>query len=138
MQSYPPPAETEGLTPKGAQRAANQFRAAVLADANHPYNVGGHPQHGDFAGYFAALNAIVRQGESDAEAAASASELAEALGEDADLTPGEMAAKARELISTPDYVTGRLPEAAREKLTRKINALHKAACLQETSPPDET
>lgn len=46
---------------------------------------------------------------------------------DRGLTPDEMEAKAKELISTPGYLDGRLPEATRDRLRKEIHLLHEKA-----------
>jgi hypothetical protein len=40
------------------------------------------------------------------------------------LTPDDLERKARELVATPGYLEGRLPEATRERLRKEIRALH--------------
>ena len=69
------------------------------------------------------------------EASASA-DLQERLGEDANLSPADCVARAKELMRTPGYITeepGVLSEAERAKLRVRIHALYQAA---EKSPPD--
>jgi len=134
MKSYDLPGDTSFMEPDEARRAANKFRADILADRDHPYNDPAHPQHADFSAHFRQLYGIINEGEADAQADATAQELAEALGEDAGLSPAECLARAKELLLTPGYVTGTgtLSSGDREKLTRKIHALHTVA-RQETS-----
>ena len=43
------------------------------------------------------------------------------------LTPAECENRARELMATPGYVQGTLPQATRERIGREINALYRAA-----------
>lgn len=43
------------------------------------------------------------------------------------MTPDDMENKAKELIQTPGYLEGRLPEATRTRLAKEIHALHEKA-----------
>lgn len=136
MKSYDLPGDTSLMEPEDAKRAKNKFRADVLADRDHPYNVGStHPQFEDFSAHYRTLNSIIQQGEADAQADATAQELAEALGEDAGLSAPECLARAESLLRSDGYISQTMPQAQREKLTKKIHALHTAASQQETSTP---
>jgi len=130
METYDAPASTEGLTAEQAGQAGDKLRADILADTAHPFNDGNHALHDDFVRHFGALQRVVREGEAGAQAERSAAELAEALGEDAGLSPAESRARAKELLSTPGFVTqspGVMSEEKRGALTRKIHALYQVA-----------
>ena len=128
MKSYDLP-ETDDLTPEQARKAVHRMRADILADRAHPFNETGHPQHEDFSACFKQLNTIIQQGAADAQAVREAEELEADLGDDAGLSPAECFVRAKELLHTPGYIagTGTLLPAERERLTRRIHALHVVA-----------
>ena len=138
MKSYDLPGETSGMTPLEARQVLNRLRADILADRAHPFNETGHPQHEDFSACFKQLNTIIQQGATDAQAERAAEELAADLGDDVNLTPLQCLARAKELLRTPGYIigTGSLLSAERERLTRKIHALHQVA-NQDPEPTQE-
>ena len=135
MKSYDIP-ETDGLTPAEAKQAVHRLRADILSDPHHPFNDSAHPQHSDFSDSFKQLNSILLQNETDVQAERAARERADALGEDAGLSPAECIARAAELMKTPGYLAGTLPSREREHLTRRIHALHVVA-NKEPDPSQE-
>ena len=135
MKVYDVP-NCEGLSPEDAGRFLRMFRAAVLADPEHPFNRSDHPQHLDATKLFEALNDIVQQSEAAAATAAKIADLENALGDDVNLSPAECWARAKRLIATPGYLipepgAPRMLDEAREKLRRKINALQDYAARVE-------
>jgi hypothetical protein len=135
MKSYDIPTY-ENLSPEAARKALNKLRADILADREHPYNDALHTQHEDAVRVFRDLNAMIRAGDEDAASAAKIADLEDALGEDIDLSPPECLARARKLMRIPGYLTPepgapKMPEGAREKLRRKIHALHEYAARVE-------
>ena len=117
----------EGLGPEAAKRALNIFKATVLEDAEHPFNVAQHPQHEDAVRVFAELNAATRAGDEDAAHEADEAELREALAdEEPCFSREECLARAAALLRTPGYVLntpGAMLDADRERIRKKVHAL---------------
>jgi len=129
VKSYEPPPDLSDLSPEEAQKLLNVYKATILGDPEHPYNIGGHPQHGDAVRAFRELNAIVRAGEADTQADATAKELEDVLGDEKPCrTRAEVLARVAALLRTPGYVTRErgesvLTDGERERIRKKVHAL---------------
>lgn len=140
MKSYDPPGETFGLTAEQAQAAVHKMHADVLADKDHPFFNGGHPQHADFVDYNTKLHRIIIESEAEEKDAAAAEKLAAARAVTGDLPPAECMAHGRALLKTKGYLVddGTMSSEARAELKRQIDAAFLVGCQEpETSPLEE-
>jgi len=128
MKAYDLP-DFEALSPENAERVLRQYRAEIVADRDHPFSDAQHYQHGDAVKCFESLHAMIRAGEADTQADATAQELADALGDEKPCTSrAEVLARIAALLRTPGYVTRErgespLTDGDRERIRRKVHAL---------------
>lgn len=65
MGSYDLPEITEGITPDEAQEVLNKINADSMADREHPWVYGNHPQHENFVSRVNELNKVLYQDEDE-------------------------------------------------------------------------
>ena len=130
MKTYELPGDVSFMEPAEARAALKKLKAEIVADRDHPLLAENHFQHEAALRVFEELNSMVRRGEAGADHEAEAAFLADALSDEAPCaTPEECRKRAADLLKTPGYVTHErgesvLTDGEREKIRRKIHALH--------------
>jgi len=128
VKSYDFP-DYEGLSPEAARKALGKFRADVIADRDHPFSDPQHYEHAAAVKCFDSLNEMIRAGEADTQADATAQELEDALGDEKPCrTRAEALARVAALLRTPGYVTHErgepvLTDGERGRIRKKVHAL---------------
>jgi len=131
MKTYElPTGDVSFMEPAEARAALKKLKAEIVADRDHPLLAENHFQHEAALRVFRELTEITQAGDDGADHEARAAFLADALSDEAPCaTPEECRKRAADLLKTPGYVTHErgesvLTDGEREKIRRKIHALH--------------